>query len=134
MDKSKLAKYEFEMANNFSGVKAVTDSLYSALCEPIIKPFTKDDLHRLYDYYKAMFKHQIENDDSHTDDDKESRKKGIDALLFIGEQYDLNKMTSDPYYPPRQNQINIFDRIVFSILANSIITGLKKILYDNQPS
>ena len=64
MDKTKLAKYESEIIYNQSGVKAVTASLYSALCEPEIKPFTRDDLHRLYDYYRAMFKHQIEKPSS----------------------------------------------------------------------
>lgn len=128
MDKSKLAKYESELARNLPGVIAVTSSLYSALCEPEIKPFTKDDLHQLYAYFKAMFKHHIEKNDIWSDEDKEQRKTGIDTWLGIGEYFDRSKMVTDPYYPPRPAQISVYDRIVFVIMANSILAGLRKIL------
>ena len=128
MDKSKLAKYESEIIYNHSGVIAVTASLYSALCEPEIKPFTKDDLHRLYDYYRAMFKHQIEKNNVWSDEEKERKKAGIDTWLGIGERFDQSKMVTDPYYPPRPAQISVYDRIVFVIMANSILAGLRKIL------
>lgn len=128
MNQSKLTKYELKMTDNLSGVKAVMDSLYSALCEPIIKPFSKDDLHRLYDYFKAMFKHHIEKNEFWSDEEKELKKTGIDTLLGIGENFDQSKMATDPYYPPRPNQISITERSLFSIMAQSIIASLKKIL------
>jgi len=128
MDKSKLAKYESEIIYNLPGVTAVTASLYSALCEPEIKPFTRDDLHRLYDYYRAMFKHQIEMNDVWSDEEKERKKVGIDTWLGIGECFDQSKMVTDPYYPPRPAQISVYDRIVFVIMANSILAGLRKTL------
>ena len=43
-----------------------------------------------------------------------------DALLFIGEQHDLNRMTTTPYYPPRPNQISIMEKVLFSIMVFSI--------------
>ena len=128
MNQSKLTKYELKMTDNLSGVKAVMDSLYSALCEPIIKPFSKDDLHRLYDYFKAMFKHHIEKNEFWSDEEKELKKTGIDTMLGIGENFDQSKMATDPYYPPRPNQISITERSLFSIMAQSIIASLKKIL------
>lgn len=128
MDKSKLAKYESEIIYNLPGVTAVTASLYSALCEPEIKPFTRDDLHRLYDYYKAMFKHHIEKNDDWSDEEKERKKVGIDTWLGIGECFDQSKMATDPYYPSRPAQISIYDRIMFVIMANSILAGLRKVL------
>jgi hypothetical protein len=128
MDKSKLVKYESEMTHNLPGVIAVTASLYSALCEPEIKPFTKDDLHRLYDYFKAMFKLQIEKNDVWSKEEKERKKTGIETWLGIGECFDQSKMVTDPYYPPRPAQISVYDRIVFVIMANSILAGLRKIL------
>ena len=128
MDKTKLAKYESEMIYNHPGVIVVTASLYSALCEPEIKPFTKDDLHRLYDYYRAMFKHQIEKNDVWSDEEKERKKAGIDTWLGIGECFDQSKMVTDPYYPPRPAQISVYDRIVFVIMANSVLAGLRKTL------
>ena len=128
MDKTKLSKYESEIIYNQSGVKAVTASLYSALCEPEIKPFTRDDLHRLYDYYRAMFKHQIEKNDVWSNEEKERKKVGIDTWLGIGECFDRSKMVTDPYYPPRPAQISVYDRIVFVIMANSILAGLRKTL------
>lgn len=128
MDKSKLVKYESEMTHNLPGVIAVTASLYSALCEPEIKPFTKDDLHRLYDYFKAMFKHQIEKNDVWSDEEKERKKTGVDTWLGIGECFDQSKMVTDPFYPPRPAQISVYDRIVFVIMANSVLAGLRKTL------
>ena len=128
MDKSKLVKYESEMTHNLPGVITVTASLYSALCEPEIKPFTKDDLHRLYDYFKAMFKHQIEKNDVWSDEEKERKKAGVDTWLGIGECFDQSKMVTDPYYPPRPAQISVYDRIVFVIMANSVLAGLRKTL------
>jgi len=128
MDKSKLAKYESEIIYNHPGVIAVTASLYSALCEPEIKPFTKDDLHRLYDYFKAMFKLQIEKNNVWSKEEKERKKTGIDTWLGIGECFDQSKMVTDPYYPPRPAQISVYDRIVFVIMANSVLAGLKKTL------
>lgn len=128
MDKSKLAKYESEIIHNYPGVIAVTASLYSALCEPEIKPFTRDDLHRLYDYYKAMFKHQIEKNDVWSDEEKERKKMGVDTWLGIGECFDQSKMVTDPYYPQRPAQISVYDRIVFVIMANSVFAGLRKTL------
>lgn len=56
MNQLKTLKYETEMTENFSGVMAVTNSLLSASCNPIIIPFTKDDLHRLYDYFRAALR------------------------------------------------------------------------------
>ena len=128
MDKSKLVKYESEMTHNLPGVIVVTASLYSALCEPEIKPFTKDDLHRLYDYFKAMFKHQIEKNDVWSDEEKERKKTGVDTWLGIGECFDQSKMVTDPFYPPRPAQISVYDRIVFVIMANSVLAGLRKTL------
>ena len=128
MDKSKLAKYESEIIYNLPGVTVVTASLYSALCEPEIKPFTKDDLHQLYDYFKAMFKHQIEKNDVWSDEEKERKKMGIDTWLGIGECFDQSKTVTDPYYPPRPAQISVYDRIVFVIMANSVLAGLRKTL------
>ena len=128
MDKSKLAKYESEIIYNLPGVTAVTASLYSALCEPEIKSFTKDDLHQLYDYFKAMFKHQIEKNDVWSDEEKERKKTGVDTWLGIGECFDQSKMVTDPYYPPRPAQISVYDRIVFVIMANSVLAGLRKTL------
>ena len=128
MDKSKLVKYESEMTHNLPGVIAVTASLYSALCEPEIKPFTKDDLHRLYDYFKAMFKLQIEKNDVWSKEEKERKKTGIETWLGIGECFDQSKMVTDPYYPPRPAIISVYDRIVFVIMANSILAGLRKTL------
>lgn len=130
MNQLKLLEYETEMAKNFSGVMAVTNSLLSASCNAIIIPFTKDDLHRLYDYFRAAFKCQIENNDNFNDQEKEKRKHEIDALLHVAEEFDKSKMTSDPYYPLRPWVINASERTVFYVMAGSMIASLKKILHE----
>ena len=117
------------MTENYSGVMAVINSLLSACYNPIIIPFTKGNLHRIYDYFMAAFKCQIEQNDNFNDQEKEKRKHEIDALLHVAEEFDKSKMTSDPYYPLRPWEINISEKTAFYIMAGSMIASLKKILY-----
>jgi len=129
MNKLKLLEYEAKMTESFSGVIAVTNSLLSARFNPVVVPFTKNDLHQLYDYFKSAFKCQIEKNDNFTDQEKEKRKHELEMILHVAEDYDKSKMTSDPYYPLRPWAISVSEKTAFYIMADSIFASLKKILY-----
>lgn len=98
MNIEKIRYYEAEIIGNSSGALAVMNSWNSVMC-PWKIPFTKNDLHQLYNFFKASYKRIIERNDKLTDEKKEQKKRDIDLLLEEAEQYDMSKMTSEPYYP-----------------------------------
>ena len=98
MDVEKIRYYEAEIIGNSSGAMAVMKSWNSVMC-PWTIPFTKNDLHQLYIFFKASSTRIIEMKDKVTDEEKEQKKRDIDLLLEEAEQFDMSKMTSDSYYP-----------------------------------
>ena len=97
MNIEKIRYYEAEIIGNSSGAMAVMNSWNSVMC-PLTISFTKNDLHQLYNFFKACYKRIIERNDKLTDEEKEQKKRNIDLLMEEAEQYDVSKMTSDPYY------------------------------------
>lgn len=76
------------------------NSVFSAITLNISIPFTRDDLHQLYDYDKALYKATIEKNDNFSDDTKERKKGEIETLFSEAEMLDMSLMPSDVYYPP----------------------------------
>ena len=75
-------------------------SVFSAIVLNLSIPFTRDDLHQLYDYDKALYKATIEKNDNFSDDTKERKKSEIEILFSEAEMLDMSLMPSDVYYPP----------------------------------
>ena len=125
MNNTKVKEHKAEMAKNLPKLLAVTDSWFSAISGSQIVPFTKDDLHGLYAYYRAMLKLQLEKKDQFTEETKKHKRKEIDMLLFDIEQIDSTGMTSEPYYPPRQ--INCTTMILILLTKNAVTARLRQI-------
>ena len=100
MDNNKLTLYQATMAKNLPGATKCINSVYSAIVLNTSIPFTRDDLHQLYDYDKALYKATIEKNDNFSDDTKEWKKGEIEALFSEAEMLDMSLMPSDVYYPP----------------------------------
>ena len=60
MNTDKLALHQLTMAKNLPGANKCMNSVFSAIVLNVSIPFTKDDLHQLYDYDKALYKGAIE--------------------------------------------------------------------------
>ena len=52
MDANKLTLHQATMAKNLPGAAKCMNSVFSAIVLNISIPFTRDDLHQLYDYDK----------------------------------------------------------------------------------
>lgn len=100
MDTNKLILHQATMAANLPGAIKCAQSVISAIVSNISIPFTRDDLHQLYDYDKALYKAAIEKNDNFSDDTKERKKGEIEALFSEAEMLDMSLMLSDVYYPP----------------------------------
>ena len=79
------------MAANLPGATKCVQSIVSAIVSNISIPFTRDDLHQLYDYDKALYKATIEKNDCFSDDTKE-RKKGEISEVLGHSEYSTNAM------------------------------------------
>ena len=100
MDTNELTLHQATMAKNLPGAAKCMNSVFSAIVLNISFPFTRDDLHQLYDYDKALYKDAIEKNDNFSDDTKERKKGEIEALFSEAEMIDMYFMPSDVYYPP----------------------------------
>lgn len=58
------------MAKNLPGAAKCMKSVFSAIVLNISIPFTRNDLHQLYDYDKALYKAAIEKNDNFSNDTK----------------------------------------------------------------
>ena len=95
MDNNKLALHQATMAKNLPGATKCINSVYSAIVLNISIPFTRDDLHQLYDYDKAMYKAAIEKNDNFSDGTKEKKKSEIEVLFSESEMLDMSLMPSN---------------------------------------
>ncbi len=100
MNSNKLALHQTTMAKNLPGATKCVQSVISAIVSNISIPFTRDDLHQLYDYDKALYKAAIEKNDNFSDGTKERKKGEIEVLFSEAEMLDMSLMPSDVYYPP----------------------------------
>lgn len=100
MNTDKLILHQATMAANFPGATKCVQSVISAIVSNISIPFTRDDLHQLYDYDKALYKAAIEKNDYFSDDTKVRKKGETEALFTEAELLDVSLMPSDVYYPP----------------------------------
>jgi len=100
MDTNKLILHQATMAANLPGATRCAQSVISAIVSNISIPFTRDDLHQLYDYDKALYKAAIEKNDNFSDDTKERKKREIEILFSEAEMLDMSLMPSNVYYPP----------------------------------
>ena len=89
MDNNKLTLHQATMAKNLPGATKCINSVYSAIVLNTSIPFTRDDLHQLYDYDKALYKAAIEKNDNFSDDTKERKKDEIEVLFSEAEMLDI---------------------------------------------
>ena len=99
MDANKLTLHQATMAKNLPGAAKCMNSVFSAIVLNISIPFTRDDLHQLYDYDKALYKATIEKNDNFPNDTKERKKGEIEVLFSEAEMIDMSLMPSEVYYP-----------------------------------
>lgn len=125
MDNKKIKMYQAELGKNLTKALAVTNSWFTAISGLPIVPFTKDDLHGLYDYYRAILKTRLEKNDHFTEDQKEQKCHDIDTLMYSLELFDLSNMPSDSYYPPRQ--LGLQGKVALLLIMNVITSRLKQI-------
>lgn len=126
MEANKLTLYQATTAKNLPRAAKCMNSVFSAIVLNISIPFTRDDLHQLYDYDKAMYKAAIEKNDNFTDDTKERKKGEIEVLFSKAEMIDMSLMPSDVYYPPRQ--ISFQEKVALLLIMNAISAKLGQIL------
>lgn len=100
--------------------------VFSAIVLNISIPFTRDDLHQLYDYDKALYKAAIEKNDNFSDDTKERKKGEIEVLLSEAEMLDMSLMPSDVYYPP--TNLPCLATILNTITVQAFLKRLKEIM------
>lgn len=125
MNNEKIKQYEAEMDRNYSGACAVMVSLRSVTFFQQI-PFTRHNLYQLYLFLRGMHKRSIEINDELVDEEKEQKQHEIDLLMDEAEQYDMSKMTSDPYYPHRITDTE--EMLEFVVKAMEMMARLQKIL------
>ena len=114
------------MAANLPGATKCVQSVISAIVSNISIPFTRDDLHQLYDYDKALYKAAIEKNDNFSDDTKERKKGEIEALFSEAEMLDMSLMPSDVYYPP--TNLPCLATILNTITVQTYMKRLKAIM------
>ena len=102
------------------------NSVFSAIVMNISIPFTRDDLHQLYDYDKALYKAAIEKNDNFPNDTKERKKGEIEALFSEAEMLDMSLMPSDVYYPP--TNLPCLASILNTITVQAFLKRLKEIM------
>ena len=100
--------------------------VFSAIVLNISIPFTRDDLHQLYDYDKALYKATIEKNDNFPNDTKERKKGEIEFLFSEAEMLDMSLMTSDVYYPPANSPC--LATILNTITVQAFLKRLKEIM------
>lgn len=91
-------------------------------------PFTRDDMHQLYDYDKALYKTIIEKNDNFSNDTKEKKKIEIEILFSEAEMLDMSLMPSDVYYPP--TNLGCLSTILNTITIQAFLKRLKEIMSD----
>lgn len=126
MNTDKLILHQATMAKNLPGAIKCMDSVFSAIVLNLSIPFTRDDLHQLYDYDKALYKAAIEKNDNFTDDTKERKKGEIEVLFSEAEMLDMSLMPSDVYYPP--TNWGCLATILNTITVQGFLKRLKEIL------
>ena len=126
MNPNKLTLHQTTMAKNLPGATKCINSVYSAIVLNISIPFTKDDLHKLYDYDKALYKAAIEKNDNFSGDTKERKKGEIEALFSEAEMLDMSLMPSDVYYPP--TNLGCLATILNTITVQIFMNRLKEIM------
>lgn len=126
MNSNKLALHQATMAANLPGATRCAQSVISAIVSNISIPFTRDDLHQLYDYDKALYKATIEKNDNFSDDTKEWKKREIEALFSEAEMLDMSLMPSDVYYPP--TNLGCLATILNTITVQTFMKRLKEIM------
>ena len=102
------------------------NSVFSAIVLNVSIPFTRDDLHQLYDYDKALYKAAIEKKDIFSDDTKERKKGEIEVLFSEAEMLDMSLMPSDVYYPP--TNLPCLATILNTIAVQAFLTRLNEIM------
>lgn len=102
------------------------NSVFSAIVLNISIPFTRDDLHQLYDYDKALYKATIEKNDNFPNDTKERKKGEIEILFSEAEMIDMSLMPSDVYYPP--TNLPCLATILNTITVQAFLKRLKEIM------
>ena len=128
MDNNKLTLYQATMAKNLPGATKCINSVYSAIVLNTSIPFTRDDLHQLYDYDKAMYKATIEKNDNFSDGNKERKKGEIEALFSKAEMLDMSLMPSIVYYPP--TNLGYLSTILNTITVLAFLERLKWIMLN----
>ena len=126
MNTDKLALHQLTMTKNLPGAAKCMNSVFSAIVMNISIPFTRDDLHQLYDYDKALYKAAIEKNDNFSDDTKERKKGEIEVLLSEAEMLDMSLMPSDVYYPP--TNLPCLASILNTITVQAFLKRLKEIM------
>lgn len=126
MDTNKLTLHQATMVKNLPGASKCMNSVFSAIVLNVSIPFTRDDLHQLYDYDKSMYKAMIEKNDNFSDDTKERKKGEIEALFSESEKLDMSLMPSDVYYPP--TNMPCLATILNTITVQAFLKRLKGIM------
>ena len=93
MDTNKLILHQATMVANLPGATKCVQSVISAIVSNISIPFTRDDLHQLYDYDKALYKAAIEKNDNFSDDNKEKKKGEIEVPFSEAEMLDVTSLS-----------------------------------------
>ena len=128
MSTNKLALHQATMAKNLPGATKCINSIFSAMALNISIPFTRDDMHQLYDYDKALYKTIIEKNDNFSNDTKEKKKIEIEILFSEAEMLDMSLMPSDVYYPP--TNLGCLSTILNTITVQAFLKRLKEIMSD----
>ena len=128
MDTNKLILHQATMAANLPGATKCIQSVISAIVSNISIPFTRDDLHQLYDYDKALYKTLIEKNDDFSDGTKERKKGEIEVLFSEAEMLDMSLMPSDVYYPP--TNLGGLATFLNTITVQTFMTRLNKIMQN----
>ena len=126
MNTDKLALHQLTMTKNLPGAAKCMNSVFSAIVLNISTPFTRDDLHQLYDYDKALYKAAIEKNNNFPDDTKERKKGEIEVLFSEAEMLDMSLMPSNIYYPP--TNLPCLATILNTITVQTFMTRLKGIM------
>ncbi|MBR5719984.1 MAG: hypothetical protein IKX38_03125 [Bacteroidales bacterium] len=114
------------MTKNLPGAAKCMNSVFSAIVLNISIPFTRDDLHQLYDYDRALYKVAIEKNDNFSDDTKERKKGEIEVLFSEAELMDMSSMLSDVYYPP--TNLPCLATLLNTITVQAFLKRLKEIM------
>ena len=123
MNSNKLALHQATMTKNLPGATKCMDSVFSAIVLNLSIPFTRDDLHQLNDYDKALYKATIEKNDNFSDGTKERKKREIEILFSEAEMSDMYLMPSDVYFPHQAKPSKLHDNSHYFLYLCSLIKG-----------